>query len=198
MYNNYQTLEQEMPYLLPAYETAAPYGSTGLAPTNRKLTRTEKRAIKKQTKEANKAQKQANKLAKKNKGANIAGPYIAPVAPREEFFMGQQPIHEVQKPGLASGHGLPSMGANSFGHQLPTTSTYGSSIPSSYTSQYANTGYTSSHLNQGSPRIVYESAIPTTSSYTTSSLGGSHYTSSIPSTTTTQHIHVVEQQPMMQ
>lgn len=43
-------------------------------------------------------------------GAMIGGPFIAPVAPREELFMGHPVINEVQKPGLATGYGIPEYG----------------------------------------------------------------------------------------
>jgi len=45
------------------------------------------------------------------KHANVGGPFIATVAPREEMFMGQQPINEIQQPGLATGYGIPEHGA---------------------------------------------------------------------------------------
>ena len=55
------------------------------------------------------AEKKALKQAKKN-GTLIGGEYIAPVAPREELFMGHQTINEIQKPGLATGYGIPEHG----------------------------------------------------------------------------------------
>ena len=96
------------------------------------------------------------------KGTNIGGPFIAPVAPREEFFMGQQPINEIQKPGLATGYGIPELGAQSLNHgglNQGLTSGYGSNYTTSYGSSIPTT---SSYMSQGSPRVMYESSIPTT------------------------------------
>jgi len=56
-------------------------------------------------------------LKNQQKHANVGGAYIAPVAPREEFFMGHQPINELQQPGMATGYGIPenASGAHSLG-----------------------------------------------------------------------------------
>jgi hypothetical protein len=163
------------------------------------------------------------KAAKKN-GTLIGGEYIAPVAPREELFMGHQTINEIQKPGLATGYGIPEhgrmgsplglggqgspsrmMGSPSQFQQMGSPSR----LAQNYTAQslggqqyttgssYTTTGqqYTS-----GSPRVIYESAMPTTTSYSTGqSIGGtccnetSSYVQQQPITTT-----YIQQQPMQQ
>lgn len=89
------------------------------------------------------SEKRALKKARKN-GNLIGGNYIAPVAPREELFMGHPTINEVQKPGIATGYGIPENGrvgsplaygrsgspygnsynATSLGNQFTTGQTY--------------------------------------------------------------------------
>jgi len=64
-----------MPYLLPAEQNATTAINTD---PNHKLTRSEKKAMKNQ-----------------NKHANVGGPFISTVAPREEMFMGHAPINEI-------------------------------------------------------------------------------------------------------
>jgi hypothetical protein len=81
------------------------------------MTRSEKKALKQQ-----------------NKHANVGGPFIATVAPREEMFMGHQPINEIQKPGLATGYGIPEHGAAQLGgNQYHGAQSYGSPTNQSYT-----------------------------------------------------------------
>jgi len=113
------------------------------------------------------------------------------VAPREELFMGHPTINEVQKPGIATGYGIPENGRvgspQAYGRSgSPYGNTYNaSSLGSQYTTgQTFTTGTThnaenvcyDTHCTSGSPRVVYESAMPTTTSYTQGqSLGGASY-----------------------
>jgi len=124
MFQN-QTLERsEMPYLNQQALPTHPVGTT----TGGKMSRSEKKAL---------------KQARKN-GTLIGGNYIAPVAPREELFMGHPTINEVQQPGIATGYGIPENGragspqgfggsgspynstynATSLGSQFPAGQTY--------------------------------------------------------------------------
>lgn len=58
MYSNYNTLEQEMPYLLPQYDVQPTYANnTGIARPTGKMSRAEKKAIKRQQKDQKKATK---------------------------------------------------------------------------------------------------------------------------------------------
>ena len=178
-HHNNNTLERnEMPYI---NQQALPTHAVG--PVDKKVSRSEKKALKKAKKE----------------GTLIGGNYLAPVAPREEFFMGHPTINEVQKPGLATGYGIPENGrvgsplaygrsgspynnayngASLGGNQYTTGSTYTTGT------QYTGAQCTDTHCTSGSPRVVYESAMPTTTSYAQDQcLGGTNY---------------VQQQPMMQ
>lgn len=170
-------------------QQALPMRAVG-SPSGAGLSRKEKRAIKKEQR----SEKKALKDARKN-GTLIGGEYIAPVAPREELFMGHPTINEIQKPGMATGLGIPensctygcSQGACShigqstgFGHQQtyisqPTTYTTGSTYTTDSCCNTGSTYTTGSHIGTaGSPRVIYESSIPTTTQYatTTQHIGG--------------------------
>jgi len=125
------------------------------------------------------------KAAKKNKGANIGGDYLAPVAPREELFMGHPVINEVQKPGLATGYGIPEHGRAGSPH---------------YTSSFANSGLSSGYTTTSYANTQHYAA-PSTTCYTDSNqcVGGAStirqeacYDQCSPVTTT-----YVQQQPLI-